>query len=168
MFSIGEKVVYKTNAVCNVESIETPSFSKDAGKKYYKLKHLFSNGNEVVYVPVDSDVNIRKIISESAAKECFDLLKNKEVDEVQIKQPARLAEYYQTILSCGSIEASLTVLKEILIKEKKCAEQGKKLRQVEEHYLGIVEKAVTEELSVALGKEIDLIKEMIIKAVFGE
>ena len=35
MFSIGEKVVYKTNAVCNVEAIETPVFVKEKNKKYY-------------------------------------------------------------------------------------------------------------------------------------
>ena len=168
MFLIGEKVVYKTCAVCEIESIETPSFSKDTGKQYYKLRYLFSRGNEVVYVPVGSDVNVRKIISAEKAKECFEFLKNKEITETQIKQPARLAEHFQTILSDASIESALTVLKEIMIKEKNCSNDGRKLRQMEEHYLSIVRKSVTEELSVVLGKDIETVEELINKAVFGE
>ena len=168
MFLIGEKVVYKTNAVCTVESIETPAFSKDIGKKYYKLRYLFSNGNEVVYVPLDSSVNLRKIMSEEQANECFDILKNKEIHSTEIRQPSRLGEHYQSLLSDGSIEGTLSVLKELMLKERNNAELGKGLKQVEEHYLGIVEKAVTEELSIVLEKEIEEIKQMIIKAVFGE
>ena len=168
MFLVGEKVVYKTNAVCNVESIETPAFLKAEGKKYYKLRYLYSNGNEVVYVPVDSGVNIRKIMSQKQAKECFEILENVQIRDLQIKQPALLAEHFQMLLSDGSIEGTLKVLKEILIINKKKCEQGKKLRQIEEHYLVIVERAVTEELSVVLGKEMDEIREMINKAVFGE
>lgn len=167
MFSIGEKVVYKTNAVCTVETIETPSFVKETGKQYYKLRYLFSNGNEVVYVPVDSDVNIRGIMTQKEAKECFDVLKNKEAPEFQTRQPALIMSHFQQMLADGSVENTLMVLKEILVREKKCAEEGKKLRQVEEHYLAIVEKAVSEELSLVLEKELGEIKNMIRNAVFG-
>ncbi len=168
MFQIGEKVVYKTYTLCSVEAIETPAFFKGEYKKYYKLRCLYSGNNEVVYVPVDSDVNIRKIMSEKQALECFDVLRNAEINDVQIKHPVRLAEHFQMRISEGGMEGTLAVLKEILIKEKINSEQGKKLRQVEEHYLGMIEKAVVEELSFVLGKEKGIIKEMIKNAAFGE
>ena len=166
LFSVGEKVVYKTNAVCNVEAIETPSFVKETGKKYYKLRYLFSNGNEVVYVPVDSDVSVRAVMSEGEAKMCFDTLKHKEAPNYEPRQPALLTAHFQQMLSDCSIDGSLMVLKEILLREKRYEEIGKKLRQAEIHFLSIVEKAVSEELSVALGKEIDEVKCLIRQAVY--
>ena len=168
MFSVGEKVVYKTNAVCTVEAVEIPSFVKESGRKYYKLRYLFSNGNEVVYVPVDSDVGIRTVMSEKQAEECLKTLRDMEAPGFEPRQPMLIAQHFQEILSDCSIDGSLVVLKEILLREKRCEEAGKKLRQAETHYLGIVEKAVSEELSVALEKEIDEVKSLIRKAVYGE
>ncbi len=168
MFSIGEKVVYKTNAVCNVEAVETPVFVKEKDRKYYKLRYLFSNGNEVVYVPVDSDVGIRAVMSEQEAWKCFDTLRDAKAPNFEPRQPALIAQHFQSMLSDCSIHGSLMVLKEILLREKNYNELGKKLRQAETHYFEIVEKAVSEELSIALDKEVEEIKMMIRNAVCGE
>ena len=168
LFSIGEKVVYKTNAVCNVEAVEVPVFADDKSKKYYKLRYLFSNGNEVVYVPVDSKVNIRACLSQDEAQKCFDKLKNVVIEEFEPRQPALIAAHFQQILSDCSIDSSLRVMKEILVREKRYSDAGKKLRQTETHYLGIVEKAVCEELSIVLGKELEEIKAMIRQAIFED
>lgn len=168
LFSIGEKVVYKTNAVCNVEAVETPAFVKETGKKYYKLRYLFSNGNEVVYVPVDSSVGIRAVMSKDEAEKCFDTLRNIEAPNFEPRQPVLLSQHFQGLLSDCSVEGSLMVIKEILLREKRYTEVGKKLRQAENHYLAIVEKAVSEELAIALGREVDEIKVMIRRAIYGE
>ena len=158
MFSVGDKVVYKTNAVCNVEAIDTPVFAKDSGKKYYKLRYLFSNGNEVVYVPVDSDVPVRMVMSKSEAENCLEVLKTIETDECEARQPALLTAHFQSLLCDGSMEGTLKVLKEIILREKKYEALGKKLRQAELHYLAIVEKAVSEEFAVSLCKDVEEIK----------
>lgn len=158
MFSVGDVVVYKTNAVCRVEAIETPSFVTEKGKLYYKLKSLYSKGNETVYVPVDSDVHMRSIMTEEKANECLEFLKNVKVELFSSRQPALITAHFQNILSDCEINSSLRVLKEIYIREKNYAEQGKKLRQVEMHFLSIVEKTVSEELSIALDKSVDEIK----------
>ena len=168
MFSVGEMVVYKINAVCKVEAIETPVFVKEKDKKYYKLRYLFSNGNEVVYIPVDSDVNVRAVMTKNEAEKCLDVLRNEEVSNFESRQPALLTSHFQELLSDCSIHGSLMVLKEILVRESRYSERGKKLRQAETHFLGIVEKAVSEELSVVLDKDIEEIKLMIRNAVLGE
>lgn len=168
LFSVGEKVVYKTNAVCNVEAIETPVFVKEKDKQYYKLRYLFSSGNEVVYVPVDSDVGIRKVMSAKEAEECFETLRNVEAPDFEPRQTVLLSQHFQGLLSDCSIDGSLMVLKEILLRERKYNELGKKLRQAENHYLAIVEKAVSEEFSVVLGKDVDEMKIMIRQAIYGE
>ena len=168
LFSIGEKVVYKTNAVCNVEAVETPVFAKETGKRYYKLRYLFSIGNEVVYVPVDSSVGIRAVMSRDEAEKCFDILRNVEAPNFEPRQPVLLSQHFQQMLADCSVDGSLMVIKEILLREKRYNEAGKKLRQAENHYLGIVEKALSEELAIALGREVDEVKVMIRNAIYGE
>ena len=68
MFLIGEKVVYKANSICCVEAIESPSFVSDKQKKYYKLRVLYSIGNEVVYVPVENVSALRKVVTKQEAE----------------------------------------------------------------------------------------------------
>lgn len=168
MFSIGDVVVYKTNAVCKVEAIETPTFVKEKGKLYYKLKSLYSKGNEVVYVPVDSDVHMRSIMTSDKANECLDFLKNVKVELFSSRQPALITAHFQNILADCEITSSLRVLKEIYVREKNYAEQGKKLRQVETHFLSIVEKTVSEEMSIALDKSVDEVKSLLRQAACDE
>lgn len=164
MFAVGDKLVYKSSAVCIVESIETPAFVKEKDRLYYKLRHLFSGNGEVVYVPTDSNVSLRPVMDEDGAGECLEYLKNAEPEPFTVHQPVLINNHYQKILSDGRIESSLLVLKEILVKQKTLG----KLRQAEGHFLSVVERAVCEELAVALSKETFEIMEIINETVFGE
>ncbi len=159
MFKLGDKVVYKANAVCNVESIEVPSFIKEKDKKYYKLKQLYSIGNDTIFVPVDTNINIRPILSKDQAEKCFETLKSLEIEQFSSRQPAMISAHFNEILSDGSMESSLKVLKELMLRSKEYESLGKKLRQVEESILKSITKQVSEELSLSLGIEIEQVKE---------
>ena len=161
MFSVGDKVVYKTDSVCIVESIETPAFVKDKEKKYYKLKSLFSKGNEVAYVPVDSDVSLRAVVAQEEAVKHISGLKNLAPAEIDLYKPALTAYSFQDKLRDCTAESMLRVFKYIIVREKSLEETGKKIRQVEERYLAIVEKVLSEEFALALGKEPDEIKALL-------
>jgi len=161
LFSVGDKVVYKTDSVCIVESIETPAFVKDKEKKYYKLKSLFSKGNEVAYVPVDSEVSVRAVITCIEAEKYIAELKNLEPADIDLNKPALIASSFQDKLCDCTVEAMLKVMKFVLVREKSLEKTGKKIRQVEERYLAIVEKVLSEEFALALGKEPDEIKALL-------
>lgn len=150
MFLIGEKVVYKANSICCVEAIESPSFVSDKQKKYYKLRVLYSIGNEVVYVPVENVSALRKVVTKQEAEKCFEFLKNIQICEAKVKQPAVIAEHFQTILKNGDMKSSLTVLKELLVRKNRLEKEGKNIKQIEQQYLTLVHKAVVNELSCVL------------------
>lgn len=165
VFCIGEKVVYKTNSVCCVEAIETPSFVSDKQKKYYKLRVLYSVGNEVIYVPVENEFAIRMAVTKEQAQKCFDTLKNIKVCQDSLKQPAAVAEHFQQLLTTCDINSSLIALKELLLREYNLENEGKCLRQTEQYYLAVAKKVVINELASVLELTVEETEEKIIKAL---
>ena len=63
MYQIGEHIMYKNIGICVVEEIGKPGFSADKAKEYYTLRPLDATGNARTYVPVDSDIFMRNIIT---------------------------------------------------------------------------------------------------------
>lgn len=153
MFTVGEKVVYKHNAVCVIESVETPAFAASEGKEYYKLRYCYSKNSETVYVPCENSFCIRPVSDKKYFDECCECLKTESLPAFSARQPAVISSHYQQILSDYTLKTSLLVYKELLSREKELEANGKKLRQVEGHYLGIVERAVCEEFAVCVGTE---------------
>ncbi len=168
MYSIGDKVVYKANAVCTVEAIETPAFVNEKEKLYYKLRSIFSANNETIYVPVDAEAYIRPCLTGKEAKKKLEVLKTAEVVPFEQRQPALINAHYQNMLADCSFESSLLVLKEITLRKIECEKQGKTLRQIESHYLSVAEKTVCEELSVAFDRKVEEIRQILEKEMLAE
>ena len=60
MFKCGDLIVYGNNGVCEVTAV-APLASSTDNRLYYALKNKISNG--VAYVPVDSGVYMRPVMS---------------------------------------------------------------------------------------------------------
>ena len=67
MFSIGSLIVYSGTGVCRVEAVGPPPFDPGSKVEYYTLIPLQSTGT--IYVPVDTKVFMRPILSREAAQE---------------------------------------------------------------------------------------------------
>ena len=69
MFQIGERIMYGSSGVCRVEAIGKPDSASfaDRDRDYYTLSPLYGEG--VIYVPVDSSVFMRPILSREEALE---------------------------------------------------------------------------------------------------
>ncbi len=67
MYQAGEFIVYGTNSVCRVESIGKPPFETEEDKLYYTLVPV--TGTETIYIPTDSPVFTRPVISREKAEE---------------------------------------------------------------------------------------------------
>ena len=72
MFSVGDLIVYSETGVCRVEQIGPPPFDPKAKREYYTLSPM--NCRETIYVPVDTQVFMRPILSREAAEELIDRL----------------------------------------------------------------------------------------------
>ena len=70
MFAVGDLIVYSETGVCRVEQIGPPPFDPKAKREYYTLSPM--NCRETIYVPVDTQVFMRPILSRAAAEELID------------------------------------------------------------------------------------------------
>lgn len=148
-YNTGDELVYKNYDVCRVEAIEKPDFIKHTDMKYYKLKIIFSSSNGTVYVPVDADEHLRPVIS---AQEAENYLKNYKIipsDTFNAKQSTLIAEHYDKLYEENTTDSFLTLIKEILSREK---ETNRSPRQIEAKYLDLTEKPLSEEFALVLHK----------------
>lgn len=71
MFQVGEYVVCGSRAVCRVEAIGPLRFKECDGGEYYTLCPPFTSSEEKIYVPVDTALPIRRIVTGREALEAL-------------------------------------------------------------------------------------------------
>ena len=71
MFQVGEYVVCGSRAVCRVEAIGPLRFKECGGGEYYTLCPPFTSSEEKIYVPVDTALPIRRIVTGREALEAL-------------------------------------------------------------------------------------------------
>ena len=86
MYQAGEFIVYGTNSVCRVESIGKPPFETEEDKLYYTLVPV--TGTETIYIPTDSPVFTRPVISREKAEELINSIPDIEEDTLFVTASA--------------------------------------------------------------------------------
>lgn len=66
MYQAGEFIVYGTSGVCKVEAVGKSPFEGEEDKLYYTLTPVA--GTETIYLPVDSPVYTRPVITRAQAE----------------------------------------------------------------------------------------------------
>lgn len=160
-FNIGDYVVYKNYTVCQIEAIEKPKFIKKSDQLYYKLKSVFSTSGETTYIPTESEIQIRNLITATKALEYLDVFRILEPEICNAKQAQALTEHFEAIYNKQSIESCLLIIKEILIKENEAKKLNRNLKQQDSHYLALTEKPICEEFGFVLQKNPNEIKEQL-------
>lgn len=160
-FNVGDYVVYKNYNVCKVEAIEKLKFIKKSDQLYYKLKSVFSTSGETTYVPWNSAIQMRNLITAKNALEYLDIFKSLAPEICNTKQAQTLTEHYEAIYNKQSIESHLLIIKEILIKEIEAKKHNRSLKQQDNHFLDLTAKPICEEFGFVLQKKPDEIKEQL-------
>ena len=146
MYQAGEFIVYGTSNVCRVESIGKPPFEDEEGKDYYTLVPV--TGAETIYVPTDSPVFMRPVISREKAEELIDSIPNIEEDTFTCHSVRMANEHYQETLKTHDCEALVQLIKTVYAKARR---HGRRVSQVDQRYRKRAEELLHSELSVALG-----------------
>ena len=97
MFAVGDLIVYSETGVCRVEQVGPPPFDPKTKREYYTLSPL--NCRETIYVPVDTQVFMRPILSREAAEELIDRLPEIQQARVDCQDYRALAQRYRHPLS---------------------------------------------------------------------
>ena len=157
MYKIGTLVLYDKRGVYKIESIG-PSLVRGTSGDYYKLRAIFSTGNEIIYTPVDMVASMRPLISNSEATNYLELFARLEPHAFHPNKALDLAAHYRDMLASHKVEVCLLLIKEIRVRQRGIARQ-KKMGQVDTQYLKLAEKLICEEFAVVLDATPDVIRE---------
>lgn len=165
MYEVGSYLLYRNAGVCRVESTDAPPLARMAERPYYKLCPAFSEGREAIYVPQDSPVPMRPVISGREAACYLNRAARLTPKSSGVQNAAESAVRYQRMLSTGDPEKTLLLLKEIREKEKRASGGKRKLNQADMKYRRLAEKLLCEEFAVALHTQPEEMKERIYQAM---
>ena len=150
MYNVGDFVIYGKTGVCKVVDITTPKNRlMDHKRLYYVLEHLYQS--DVIYVPVDTDIFMRPIISEEEVNELIDLIPMQDVPAYHSRSIQMLSDHYESAFNTHNCLDLIELLMSISTKRDDAESQNKKLGQTDEKFMKQAENLLYGEFSVALG-----------------
>ncbi len=162
MFQIGDLIVYGNNGVCEVTAVAPLENGVD-DRLYYILKNKQTNG--VAYVPTDSKVYMRPVMSKSEAErliKSIPTIKTGEFANVSVRDAGRV--YRETLQSYDS-QKIISLIKHIIENGEIKRTLGKKLTSTEERFLEQAKRIIESELAEALNVDIGEVSDIILKTV---
>lgn len=166
MYHVGERIVYGSVGVCEIEAIgplDIHGAKKE--KDYYTLLPVYQSGR--IFAPVDTTVYIRPVLTKEEALDIINKIPNVEREVYENRNPRMLNEHYQIYLKSGDCIDLVRLVRAIYAKGEQEAERGHKLSQVDENYMKRAEELLHNELACALGIEPNEVKEFITKKLEG-
>ena len=143
-------MVYGGSGVCQVMAVGTPASSAcDRHRAYYTLRPLAST--ETIYVPVDTHVSIRPVLTRQEADALILQLPGLPECPVDTKNPQLRSHAYQESFRANDSAELARLLKTIHHKDTDARKAGRQPGKVDTRYRKRAEELLYGELSVALG-----------------
>lgn len=167
MFEIGSLLIYDTTGVCRVLDIGVPSGlpAADKSKKYYKLTPVFGSGT--IYIPVETKVFMRPVISKEEAEELIRKIPEIREDICESHNQKVLEDHYKASLKTHECEDLVQLIKTVYTKKKILEKTGKKTGKTDQQYMKRAKQLLHEELSIALGIPVTEVEDYITRSVEG-
>ena len=150
MYQVGDYVVYGGSGVCQVMGVGTPASSAcDRHRAYYTLRPLA--GTETIYVPVDTRVSMRPVLTRQEADALILQLPAFSECPVDTKNPQLRSHAYQESFHANDSAELARLLKTIHHKDSDARKAGRQPGKVDERFRKRAEELLYGELSIALG-----------------
>ena len=150
-FNIGDNVVYGGNGVCSITEIKDMSFFNEPAKSYYVLKPIFAKQASVMYVPLDSEVMVAKLIPVIGKEEAMSLIESLPTNNIEWIDDKNLRkDTYNSIVNKGTRMEIMGVIKAVLTRQAELVNEGKRLNMQDEKTLTDAENRMNAELALAL------------------
>lgn len=160
MFKIGDVIIYGSQGICKIDSIQT----KQIGRQdidYYVLKPVFKEGS-AVFVPIENTAltaKMQDVLTFAQAKELLD--KIPQIDTLKHTNENNSREQYKIILASGNREDLVSLIKTIYAERDIRRQTGKRLNISDEQTLNKAETLLYNELAFVYGVEPDEAKNLI-------
>ena len=156
MEKIGSVISVGTKGICEVLDIRENAFDGAAkGKLYYILKPIDSSNNMMVYLPVDTSLKIRKLVSKTNAK---DIIENfAKAEDISVPAENERLKIYDAVAKSGDINDWARLLKTLMQRREKLSK--KQISGLEQKIFSSVQNNVLLELATVLEKSKEEIEE---------
>lgn len=166
MYQVGERIIYGSTGVCEIEAIGPLDMSGAKKEKdYYTLAPIYQKGR--IFAPTDTAVFTRPVLTKEEALELIDQIPDIEQDVYENRNPRLLNEHYQIYLKSGDCMDLVRVVRAIYAKGKQVEKHGRRLSQVDENCMKRAEELLHNELASALGIRPDEVRDFITKRLEG-
>ena len=150
MFQLNDLIIYGNNGVCRVEEISTPRFpNSPPDRLYYSLTPINKKG--VIYVPVDSKMFMRPIITAEEVQALLQELPDLPAVPYYNGTVQLLIAHYEEVFKGYSCRDLLLIIRSIFAKRAEVEAQGRHLGQVDQRYLKRAQELLYSEIAAALG-----------------
>lgn len=167
MFEVGSLLIYDTTGVCKVLEIGVPEGLPVANKerKYYKLAPVFGSGT--IYIPVDTKVFMRQVISREEAEELVRKIPEIREDICDTHNLKVLEDHYKASLMTHECEDLVQLIKTVYTKKQNLEKNGKKTGKTDQQYMKRAKQLLYEELSIALDIPVGDVEAYIARTIEG-
>lgn len=151
MYQKDSLLIYDSVGVCRVEDIGLPAGIpvSDKTKQYYKLAPVYGPGT--IYIPVDTKVFMRPVISKEEATTLIHKIPEIREDLCESHNQKVLEDHYKASFKTHECESLIQLIKTVYMKERNLEKTGKKTGKTDRQYMKRAKELLHEELSVALG-----------------
>lgn len=165
MYQVGQLIVYGSKGVYRIEDIGYPKIEwLKAEREYYTLAPIFKS--EKVFIPVDTDIFMRPIMSRDAALNFIRQIPLIDsIDNETYKNPRSTESYYQTSIESHDLTKIVSVIKHIHSKQVAAKSKGRRIAQIDERYIKRAENILNEELAVIFDVQPENVPELIGKLI---
>lgn len=149
MFQSGDYIVYGNQGVCKVAEVGSPNIDGVIKNKlYYKLLPVYTS--ETIYIPVDTTVFMRPILSRKQAEALVMQIPFIRENMYKKCNLSLLKEHYESAFRTHTCEDLIQLIKGIYTKSVDASQNGKKIGQLDQRYMKRAEDLLYGELSVSL------------------
>ena len=148
MFEAGDLIVYGSSGVYRVLEVGGIDIKGCEGRQYYTMEPVFGSGTS--YVPVDTTVFMRKVMTGDEANALIDRIPEITEGDFGGHSLRAVKEHYSASIKSHDTAELIGMIKEIWHKGERAKRSNKKLSRIEQQYMEQAENLVYGELAVAL------------------
>lgn len=149
MFQKGERIVYDSVGVCEVEDIKLFRCAGIEEKQYYVLRPLNATGE--ILIPTDTSVFMRPIMTQQEAERLIDQIPTMKADPYFCSVLTELNQHYREAIHSHDCADLVALVMSVFAKRKIRADRNQKAGLTDEKYFKRAEDLLNNELSVVLG-----------------
>ena len=152
MFSVGDRIIYGSTGVCQIENIVENELT-GVMREYYVMRPVDTN-KSTIYVPVDNEKLVSRMREVPSAEKLKAMIKNAKNDQIEwVDNHIRRSELFHEILNEGEIPRILVLFKTLNARSVTLAQENKHLPKTDERIFKECQKLLSSEISAILNVE---------------